>query len=55
MTELERLQKAIDKCNNKSGCDSKCSKQDQERCKKLAAHAARMDYCRENNISIYLW
>ena len=55
MTQLEKFQKSIDTCNHKNGCDSKCSKAEQERCPKLKAHTDRMEYCRENNLPIELW
>ena len=55
MTQLEKFQKAIDTCNHKNGCDSKCCKDQQEKCEKLKAHRDRMDYCRENNMPIELW
>lgn len=55
MTQLEKLQKQIDKCNRKDGCNSKCSKEIQEKCPLLLAHTARRNECREKNIPIELW
>ena len=54
-TKLKTLQKEIDTCNHKNGCDSKCSKEKQKECLKLKAHSARMEYCREKGFSIELW
>ena len=55
MTYLEKLQKQIDKCNHKNGCDSKCGAEFQKKCPLLLAHLARRDECREKNIPIHLW
>lgn len=54
-TPLDRLQKQIDRCNRKSGCNSKCSLEFQKKCPLLLAHEARRDECREKGIPIYLW
>ncbi|MBQ8135339.1 MAG: hypothetical protein IJ711_00100 [Lachnospiraceae bacterium] len=57
MTKLEQLQKEIDKCNRKKGCDNvRCEYSGQhDKCPRLIAHMARMDYCRENNIPVERW
>ena len=55
MTLLESIQKKIDDCNDKGGCDSKCSKREQELCGLLKLHSNRMDYCREKNLPIEKW
>ena len=54
-TPLEKLQEAIDRCNNRNGCDCYCSEQRQKDCSKLRKHAARIDYCLTNDIPIELW
>lgn len=54
-TELQRLQKAIDQCNYNKGCNVHCSKSNQKVCTKLIKHAARMDYCRQHELSITEW
>ncbi len=54
-TKLEKLQKNIDRCNGKSGCNSCCSKADQEICPKLRAHAERIAECRERGDPVWLW
>lgn len=47
MTPLEKIQKKIDKCNNKCGCDSKCSLTKQKACSLLQSHAQRIEQCRK--------
>ena len=54
-TPLEKLQKQIDKCNDKRGCDYFCSKAKQQECDLLKAHAKRMSDCREWNLPIQYW
>lgn len=54
-TPLEILQQEIDQCNQRHGCDSRCSKRQQKQCEKLRAHAERMEYCRKNNLPIQYW
>jgi hypothetical protein len=41
-SQLGKLQKRIDSCNNKNGCDTYCSKAAQATCKKLIDHANEM-------------
>ena len=55
MTPLEKLQKRIDQCNHKNGCDSCCPKEVQEKCNYLQAHAKRIAECRKMNLPIHLW
>lgn len=55
MTLLESIQKKIDHCNNCNGCDSKCSKKEQELCGLLELHLHRMNYCREKKLPIEKW
>lgn len=54
-TPLDKLQKDIDRCNNRRGCDSSCSLRHQANCSKLKAHEARRDYCREQGMEIWQW
>ena len=54
-TPLERIQKQIDKCNDKRGCDNCCSKEKQDECNLLKAHAKRISDCREWNLPIWYW
>jgi hypothetical protein len=54
-TPLAKIQKQIDKCNGKSGCNSRCSKRDQEFCRLLKSHTTRIDECRENKLPIIYW
>jgi hypothetical protein len=37
-SKLSKLQKDIDKCNNKNGCNHYCNKEEQKNCEKLKAH-----------------
>jgi len=55
VTPLEKIQKKIDKCNHKNGCDSKCSLEAQKTCSLLLAHAERCNKCREMNLPIWYW
>ena len=55
MTPLEKLQMAIDKCNDFRGCDHCCGATKQEHCEKLKAHRERMHYCATHDIPIELW
>ena len=55
MTLLESIQKKIDNCNDKGGCDSKCNKKEQELCGLLRLHSHRMNYCLEKNLPIEKW
>lgn len=55
MTQLEKLQNQIDKCNHKDGCNSKCTGDMQKRCPLVLAHSARREECRGKNIPIELW
>ena len=54
-TPLEKLQEAIDRCNNRNGCDCYCSASRQQECSKLRKHDERIDYCMTNDIPIELW
>ena len=54
-TRLERIQREIDFCNRKSGCDSTCSPAVQRTCPLLKAHAARMEECREKGLPFTAW
>lgn len=38
MSKLAEIQALIDECNDKCGCDSKCTKEEQRECWKLEAH-----------------
>ena len=55
MTLLESIQKKIDNCNDKGGCDSKCNKKEQELCGLLRLRSHRMNYCREKKLPIEKW
>lgn len=55
MTVLQRIQKEIDRCNNKCGCNSKCSQEQQEQCSILKKHRDRISYCSEKNLPIERW
>lgn len=55
MTELERIQKQIDRCNNCNGCYTYCSVDRQRVCRLLKARAERIDYCKEHGIPIERW
>ena len=54
-TPLEKLQTAIERCNNRNGCDYYCSASRQQECEKLRKHDARIDYCMTHNIPIEMW
>ena len=54
-TPLEKLQAAIDRCNNRNGCDCYCSASRQQECSKLRKHAERIDYCMTHDIPIHMW
>ena len=54
-TKLGKIQRQIDRCNGKSGCDSKCNKDFQRRCELLRKHADRRDGCRKNNLPYEYW
>lgn len=54
-TVLGRLQAKIDKCNNKRGCDSYCSKANQAMCDKLRKHSEQISYLREQEIPVERW
>ena len=54
-TQLEKLQAAIDRCNNRNGCDCYCSASRQKECSKLRKHDARINYCMTHDIPIELW
>ena len=54
-TKLEWIQREIDLCNRKNGCDSKCSPADQRTCPLLKAHAARIEECREKGLPFTAW
>ena len=54
-TPLEKIQKRIDTCNHKCGCDSKCSPEAQKNCELLKAHAERREHCREIGLPIWYW
>lgn len=55
MTPLEKLQKQIDKCNHKNGCDSKCNANIQRTCPLLLGHAARINECRIKELPMKYW
>lgn len=55
ITPLEKIQKQIDKCNHKNGCDARCSLEKQKTCTLLLAHEARRDECREKGLPIWYW
>ena len=46
-SNLGKYQKQIDRCNHKSGCNSCCSKGDQERCRLLKQHSDEMERVRK--------
>ena len=54
-TPLQKIQKQIDRCNQKSGCNRHCSKRDQEQCRLLKEHRARMESCRESGLPVQYW
>ena len=54
-TQLGKIQKQIDRCNRKSGCDSKCSKSSQESCDLLRKHANRIAECRKKELPHVYW
>ena len=55
ITPLEVLQRKIDRCNQKLGCDQRCNKQDQSACLLLKQHIARIDYCQKHGIPVDRW
>lgn len=55
MTELSKIQKQIDRCNNKDGCNKYCSSVKQEECYLLEKHRNRIRWCTEHNIPIERW
>lgn len=55
MTELERIQKKIDKCNHYNGCRNKCTPEQQKNCWLLQQHEARIEFCKKNNMDIRFW
>lgn len=52
---LTYIQKLIDSCNDKKGCDLYCSKNRQQICLLLKFHQERIDYCKAMGISIEHW
>ena len=52
---LTSIQKQIDACNCKQGCDKYCSKEMQKNCSRLKRHQERIDYCKAMGISIEHW
>lgn len=52
---LTSIQKQIDACNYKQGCDRCCSKEMQKNCSLLKKHQERIDYCKAMGISIEHW
>lgn len=42
-SNLGKYQKAIDRCNNKSGCNSFCGAGRQEQCEKLRRHSEELE------------
>ena len=52
---LTSIQKQIDACNCKQGCDKYCSKEMQKNCSRLKRHQERIDYCKTMGISIEHW
>lgn len=52
---LTSIQKQIDACNCKQGCDKYCSKEMQKNCSRLKRHQERIDYCKAMGISIEYW
>ena len=55
MTVLQKIQKEIDRCNGKCGCNSKCSRSQQEECYLLKKHRERISYCSEKDLPIERW
>lgn len=55
MTPLEKIQKQIDKCNNKNGCVSKCSTYKQKTCALLKLHAQRIERCKTLGLPMWYW
>lgn len=53
--KLTSIQKQIDACNYKQGCDRCCSKEMQRNCSLLKMHQERIDYCKAMGISIEYW
>lgn len=54
-TTLEKLQKEIDRCNNRLGCSVYCSQSRQATCPLLNRHRGRIDFCIANDIPIEKW
>ena len=52
---LTFIQKRIDNCNCKQGCDKYCSKEIQKICLLLKRHQERIDYCKVMGISVEHW
>ena len=53
--KLTSIQKRIDACNYKQGCDRCCSKEMQKNCFLLKRHQERIDYCKTMGINIEHW
>lgn len=54
-TPLERIQREIDRCNRKDGCNARCSPAVQKKCPLLKAHAARIEECQEKGLPFTAW
>ena len=54
-TPLEKLQEAIDRCNNRNGCDYYCSEHRQKECALFRKHDERVDYCMRHDVPIQYW
>lgn len=55
MTELSKIQKQIDRCNKKEGCNKHCSLEKQKYCWFLEQHRQRIDWCTKHDIPIERW
>ena len=54
-TPLEKIQKQIDTCNDRRGCDARCSAKEQRECELLRAYEKRMNDCREWGLPVQYW
>lgn len=54
-TRLERIQREIDLCNRKNGCNAKCEPRVQKTCPLLRAHADRIAECQEKGLPFTVW
>lgn len=55
MTPLAKIQKEIDRCNQKKGCKAMCSSQGRRDCNLLKRHDTRMEACRKAGLPVEKW